>query len=84
MNTRLRVLYTDANGNPVIAESGRLMAGQQKTITVPANAHHVKIFVEKDLFFEHWRVAYEGTMTDGNQCIRIVGVTFFSRIHQCK
>ena len=84
MNTRLRVLYTDSNGNPAIAETGRLWAGQTKSITLPADAEHITIVVEKDIFFESWRVAYKGPLTNGNQCIRIVGVTFISKIHPCK
>lgn len=84
MNTRLRVLYTDASGNPLIAETGRLVAGQTKSVTLPTGAQHIKVVVEKDLFLEHWRVAYNGTLTNGNQCIRIVGVTLFSKIHPCK
>lgn len=84
MNTRLRVLYTDANGNPGLAESGRLWGGQTKSVRLPAGAQHVKIIVEKDLFFETWRVAYEETLTKTNHCIRIVGVTLISRIHSCK
>lgn len=84
MNTRLRVLYTDANGSPSIAETGRLWAGQTKSVTLPAGSKNIKIIVEKDIFFESWRVAYEGTLTNGNECIRIVGVTLFSKIHSCK
>jgi len=84
MNTRLRVLYTDANGSPSIAETGRLWAGQTKSVTLPSDAKKIKIIVEKDIFFENWRVAYQGTLTNGNQCIRIVGVTLISRIHSCE
>jgi hypothetical protein len=84
MNTRLRVLYTDENGNPSIAETGRLWAGQKKSVQLPLNAKNINIIVEKDIFFENWRVAYKGTLTTNNQCIRIVGVTLFSKIHPCK
>jgi hypothetical protein len=84
MNTRLRVLYTDTNGIPSIVESGRLWGGQTKSVTLPSNAQNIKIIVEKDIFFEHWRVAYEGTLTNGDQCLRIVGVTLISKIHSCK
>jgi hypothetical protein len=83
MNTRLRVLYTDANGNPSMAETGRLWAGQTKSVKLPFGAKNINVFVEKDLFFEHWRVAYKGTLTNENQCIRIIGVTLFSKIHSC-
>lgn len=83
MNTRLRVIYIDAKGNPGIAETGRLWAGQTKSVKVPTDATRIKIIIEKDLFFETWRVAYEGTLTTSNQCIRIVGVTFSSKIHSC-
>ena len=83
MNTRLRVLFTDANGNPSILESGRLLLGQTKSVHLPANVQHVRILIEKDIFFEHWRVAYNGTLTSGNQCLRIVGVTFHSKIRSC-
>ncbi len=84
MNTRLRVLYTDANGSPSIIETGRLWAGQTKSVTLPFGAKNIKIIVEKDIFFENWRVAYEGALTNENECIRIVGVTLFSKIHSCK
>ncbi|CAF4840471.1 unnamed protein product [Rotaria sp. Silwood1] len=84
MNTRLRVLYSDANGNPAIAETGRLWGGQTKSVTLPADAKNINIIVEKDIFFENWRVVYKGTLTDRNQCIRIVGVTLFSKVHPCK
>ena len=84
MNTRLRVLYSDAACNPFLLETGRLFVGQSKSVTVPADAKNIKIIVEKDLIFETWRVAYTGTLSNGNQCIRIVGVTFSSKIHPCK
>lgn len=84
MNTRLRVLYTDSNGNPAIAETGRLWAGQTKSIKLPAGAQHITVIVEKDIFMESWRVAYRGSLTNTNQCIRIVGVTLISKIHPCK
>ncbi|CAF1160345.1 unnamed protein product [Adineta ricciae] len=84
MNTRLRVLYTDKDGKPAIAETGRLWSGQTKSVQLPAGATNINIIVEKDLFFETWREAYKGTLTNGNQCIRIVGVTLFSKIHPCK
>ncbi|CAF0970711.1 unnamed protein product [Adineta ricciae] len=84
MNTRLRVLYTDKDGRPAIAETGRLWAGQTKSVQLPAGATNINIIVEKDIFFETWRQAYKGTLTNGNQCIRIVGVTLFSKIHPCK
>jgi hypothetical protein len=84
MNTRLRVLYTDANGNPGIAETGRLWVGQTKSVKLPAGAKNINILVEKDIFFENWHEAYKGTLTTDNQCIRIVGVTLISKIHPCK
>lgn len=84
MNTRLRVLYTDAKGNPAIAETGRLWSGQTKSVKIPAGAQHITIIVEKDIFFESWRVAYKGSLSNSNQCIRIVGVTLISKIHPCK
>ncbi|CAF1547234.1 unnamed protein product [Rotaria sordida] len=84
MNTRLRVLYTDANGIPGLAETGRLWGGQTKSVILPDDAKNINIIIEKDIFFENWRVAYKGTLTNGNQCIRIVGVTLFSKIHPCK
>ncbi|CAF1348443.1 unnamed protein product [Adineta steineri] len=84
MNTRLRVLYTDANGTPAIAETGRLWTGQTKSVKLPVGSKNINIIVEKDLFFETWRVAYKGTLTNENQCVRIVGVTLFSKIHPCK
>ena len=84
MNTRLRVLYTDAACNPFLLETGRLFVGQSKSVTVPADAKSIKIIVEKDLILETWRVAYNGTLTSGDRCIRIVGVTFASKIHPCK
>jgi hypothetical protein len=84
MNTRLRVLYVDANGTPAIAETGRLWGGQTKSVTLPSGAQSINIIVEKDLFFENWHVAYKGTLTTENQCIRIVGVTLISRIQPCK
>ncbi|CAM2697713.1 unnamed protein product [Rotaria socialis] len=84
MNTRLRVLYTDAQGTPAIAETGRLWVGQTKSVKLPVDAKNINIIVEKDLFFENWHVAYKGTLTNENECIRIVGVTLFSKIHPCK
>ncbi|CAF5184272.1 unnamed protein product, partial [Rotaria magnacalcarata] len=81
MNTRLRVLYTDAQGTPAIAETGRLWVGQTKSVKLPVDAKNINIIVEKDLFFENWHVAYKGTLTNENECIRIVGVTLFSKIH---
>lgn len=84
MNTRLRVLYTDKDGRPAIAETGRLWASQTKSVHLPAGATNINIIVEKDLFFETWREAYRGTLTNGNQCLRIVGVTLISKIHPCK
>lgn len=84
MNTRLRVLYTDADGNPGIVETGRLWGGQTKSLKVPAGAKNINVIVEKDLFLETWRIAYKGTLTNENQCIRITGVTLFSKIHSCK
>jgi hypothetical protein len=84
MNTRLRVLYTDANGTPAIAETGRLWGGQTKSVKLPLGAKNINIIVEKDMFFETWRVAYKGTLTNGNECLRIIGVTLISRIHSCK
>lgn len=84
MNTRLRVLYIDGDGNPGIAETGRLWLGQTKSVKLPPNAKSIYIIVEKDLFFENWHTAYKGALTNGNECIRIVGVTLFSKIHPCK
>lgn len=84
MNTRLRVLFTDSTGNPSILETGRVLLGQSKSVTLPTNAQHVRIIVEKDMFFEHWRLAYNGTLSNGNQCLRITGVTFRSKIHPCQ
>jgi len=84
MNTRLRVIYTDANGKPAMVETGRLWAGQTKSVKLPLGAQNINVIVEKDLFFESWRLAYKGTLTDEKQCIRITGVTLFSKIHSCK
>lgn len=84
MNTRLRVLYTDDKCSPFLAESGLLWVLQTKSVTLPSNARNVKIIVEKDLFAENWRVAYNGTLSDVNKCIRITGVTFSSKIQPCK
>ncbi|UJR14112.1 hypothetical protein I4U23_001108 [Adineta vaga] len=84
MNTRLRVLYTDKDGRPAIAETGRLWTGQTKSVQLLVGATNINVIVEKDLFFETWREAYKGTLTNSNQCIRIVGVTLFSKIHPCK
>ena len=84
MNTRLRVLYTDENCSPFLAESGLLWFLQSKSVTLPTNARNVKIIVEKDLFAENWRVAYNGTLSDVNKCIRITGTTFSSTVKPCK
>jgi hypothetical protein len=86
MNTRLRVLYTDANNSPFIAETGTLWALQTKSVTLPASAKNIKIIVEKDLFSGNWRVAYNGTLpaNASSQCLRITGVTVSSRIKSCK
>ena len=84
MNTRLRVLYTDANGNPGIGETGRVWGWQTKSVRLPAGAQHVRVIVEKDIFFESWRVVYDKPLEKPNQCIRITGVTFRSRIHLFK
>ncbi len=84
MNTRLRVLYTDENCTPFLAESGLLMTSQTKSVTLPNNAQHIKILVEKDMFAEHWRLAYNGTVTGASKCIRITGVTVSSPIKPCK
>ncbi len=83
MNTRLRVLYTDANCNPFIAETGRIMILQTKSVILPSYAQNVKIIAEKDLFAENWRVAYNGSLVGVSQCIRITGVTFRSKIKPC-
>ena len=84
MNTRLRVLYTDENCSPFLAETGSLWAFQTKSVTLPTNAKNIKIIVQKDLFAETWRVAYNGTLSEVNKCIRITGVTFSSKIKPCK
>ncbi len=84
MNTRLRVLYTDDKCEPFLAESGLLMTLQTKSVRLPINAQHVKIIVEKDLFAEKWRVAYNGTLNNLSECIRITGATFSSKIEPCK
>ena len=84
MNTRLRVLYTDANCSPFIAETGRIMITQTKSVTLPSFAKNIKIIAEKDMFAENWRTVYSGSLTDASQCIRITGVTFKSTIKPCK
>lgn len=84
MNTRLRVLYTDENSVPFLAESGLLWVGQTKSVTLPIGAKNIKIIVQKDLFAENWRVAYSGTLDGVSKCIRITGVTLHSTIKPCK
>jgi hypothetical protein len=84
VNTRLRVLYIDASNNPFLAETGRLFAGQTKSVVLPFDAEHVRIVVEKDIFFETWRVVYNGTLDVGDRCLRIVGITLYTKIHACK
>jgi len=84
MNTRLRVIYNDANGTPGVAESGRLWGGQTKSVKLPIGATNIYIIVEKDLFFENWRIAYNSTLTNENHCLRITGATFKSKVHSCK
>jgi hypothetical protein len=84
MNTRLRVLYTDKNGNPFLAESGVIMFLQTKSVTLPIGAQNIKIIVEKDMLAGNWRGVYNGTLTGASKCIRITGVTFRSKIKPCQ
>lgn len=84
MNTRLRVLFTDDNCSPFLAESETLWAFQTKSVQLPTSAKNVKIIVEKDLIAGTWRVAYNGTLSDVNKCIRITGTTLSSTTKACE
>lgn len=83
MNIRMRVLYVDTNGKPALGETGRLMAGQTRSVTLPIDSKQIQIIVEKDIFFENWRIIYQGTVKNSTECIRVTGVTFASRVHHC-
>jgi hypothetical protein len=83
MNTRLRVLYTDPSCVPFLVESATLWAFQTKSVTLPADAGHVKVIVQKDLIFGTWRTVYNTTLTTPNQCVRITGTVFSSTVRKC-
>lgn len=84
MNTRLRVLFTDENCTPFLAETASLWVGQTKSVTLPANAKNIKVIVQKDILAGSWRVAYTGSLTDMSKCIRITGITLSSHVKPCK
>ena len=84
MTTRLRVLYTDDKCSPFLAETGRIWTKQTEKLTLPANALHVKISVEKEIFVDQWREVYNGTLEGQSQCIRITGLTFTSSVEKCE
>lgn len=83
MTTRLRVLYTDNKCSPFLEETGGILAGQTKEVTLPANAQNVKVMVEKEIFIGTWREIYNGTVNGQSQCIRITGLVFSSGVGKC-
>ncbi|CAF4976703.1 unnamed protein product [Rotaria sp. Silwood1] len=84
MDTRLRILYTDAACQPYIVESKILWTHQTTSVTIPSNAQNMKVIVQKDMIGRYWRDAHTVSMSGKRLCLRIVGVTLYSKIHPCE
>ncbi|CAF5120057.1 unnamed protein product, partial [Rotaria sp. Silwood1] len=63
MDTRLRILYTDAACQPYIVESKILWTHQTTSVTIPSNAQNMKVIVQKDMIGRYWRDAHTVSMS---------------------
>ena len=84
MTTRIRALYTDADCIPYALESDTLWASQTKSLALPVDAQHIKVSIDKEVFIGSWVTVYNATLTGGNKCLRITGVTMSSTIKECE